>query len=214
MKRTRDKDFEFPYPFEKMLTTYRDVLYSILIRSNYKKIQSFEKSSKDAKKFVKKRFIWKMLFKRDYYMAYKKFKLHSEYYTNTITFFSQNKESDIWKRYYELMKIPLERFNQYSVISKNSFKSNGEFDVYLPKDYKDNSICYIVSNDDVKMLQFINNIFNIIDKNENVLGQKVEGNFKSIDGIFRYQLILEIGARWKIATYSFTDEVLVSFNVF
>jgi len=206
-------NFEFPYPFEQMLTTYKDVLYSILIKSNYKKIQAFEKSSQDAKNFVKKRFVWKMLFERDYYMAYKKFELHPEYYTNTITFFSQNKESSIWKRYYELMKIPLERFNQFSVISKNFFKVNGEFNVYLPKDYQDDSICYIVSNN-VEMIQFINNVFNIIDKNENVLGQKVEGNFKSIDGIFRYQLILQIGARWKIATYSFADEVLVSFNVF
>lgn len=64
------------------------------------------------------------------------------------------------------------------------------------------------------MVQFINNEFNIIDKNENLLGKEVGVDFKSVDGIFRYQVIVQIGARWKIATYSFYDQVLVSFNVF
>ena len=135
MKRTRNDEFEFPYSFADMITKYRDILFSILIRSDYKKVQNFEQTSKDAKEFVEKKFIWKILFKRDYYMTYKKFKLHTEYYTNTITFFSQNKNSNIWKRYYELMKVPLERFNQYSVQSKNYFTPNSNFSIYLPKYY-------------------------------------------------------------------------------
>lgn len=111
------------------------------------------------------------------------------------------------------MKIPLERFNYWSVDSKNCFKENGTYDIYLPKDYKDDSTCYIIG-DDVKMIQFINNGFNVITTNTNFLGKKVEDSFKSIDGLFRYQIVVVIGEIWKIKTYSFEDEVLVSFNVF
>lgn len=195
-----------------------DELFSVLIKLDHVTIKNMQKSNKGLKEFIIKRNVWMIIFQRDYPLAYQMFEKNINEFTIKINAISKTRDSDIWKRYYELMVLPLERYN---LQTNQTRQFEGSAEIYLPNSIDRKVICYIVTESE--------RIYIVISKNDMGqllphktlgkpadLGNRVTGNFKSINGFSRYQLVLIMG-EFRLVEYTIREPELVSnkeFTVF
>lgn len=187
-----------------------DELFSILIVSDYQTVSKFEITSKKNYNLIKDRFVWKILFERDYKVTFDIINKRTAEFGIKLNAISQNTDHDMWKRFYELMLLPLE---YYTTLLKqsNTFILDDSYTIYQSTDV--NSLFFIVLSNG-KMFRGFRG-----DRNELVvdgdfpgpkaLGNPSEGNFKSIEGFSRFQMVMGVGGTFKVLEYVIQSKKLL-----
>ena len=188
-----------------------DELFSILIVSDYQTVSKFEITSKKNYNLIKNRFVWKILFERDYKVTFDIINKRTVEFGIKLNAISQNTDHDMWKRFYELMLLPLE---YYTTLLKqsNTFMLDDSYTIYQSTDV--NSLFFIVLSNG-KMFRGFRG-----DRNELVVeegaspgpsarGSPLEGNFKSIEGFSRFQMVMGVGGAFKVLEYVIQSKKLL-----
>jgi hypothetical protein len=190
-----------------------DILYKLLINADYKFVRDLEKTSKYYKDFISNNKIWKKLFERDYPATSKLFNQKYNEYLIELNYASLN-DSDPWKRYYELMKLDLEKYNWY-IRRSNPFVIDEEAEFYYSNDPE--NLFYIKFGNLIHRAYYDEERDLMIDRfrGQANLGEKIANreNFKSLNGFSRFKLYQ--GDLWEeIWEYKIESRVLVSYGVY
>jgi hypothetical protein len=190
-----------------------DELFSILIVSDYQTVSKFEITSKRNYNLIKDRFVWKFIFERDYKVTFDIINKRKSEFGIKLNAISQNTNHDMWKRFYELMLLPLEYYNTL-LKQSNTFILDDSYTIYQSTDV--NSLFFIVLSNG-KMFRGFRG-----DRNELVVGipeafglgnspkgEAVEGNFKSIEGFSRFQMAMGVGGAFKVLEYVIQSKKLL-----
>jgi hypothetical protein len=203
-----------------------DELFSILILSDYQTVLNFEKASKKNYNLIKDRFVWKFIFERDYKVTFDIINKRKSEFGIKLNAISQNTDHDLWKRFYELMLLPLEYYNTL-LKQSNTFILDDSYTIYQSTEMS--SLFFIVLSNG-KMFRGFRG-----DRNELVVGGvpgafgpgnspkgvgrdfpgpsarevPLEGNFKSIEGFSRFQMVMGVGGSFKVLEYVIQSKKLL-----
>ena len=185
-----------------------DEIFSILIVSDYQTVSKFEITSKKNYDLIKNRFVWKIIFERDYKVTFDIINKRKSEFGIKLNAISQNTNHDMWKRFYELMLLPLEYYNTL-LKQSNTFMLDDSYTIYQSTDV--NSLFFIVLSNG-KMFRGYR-----VDRNELTIeptkygsvGEAVEGNFKSIEGFSRFQMVMGVGGAFKVLEYVIQSKKLL-----
>lgn len=185
-----------------------DELFSILIVSDYQTVSKFEITSKKNYNLIKDRFVWKILFERDYKVTFDIINKRTAEFGIKLNAISQNTDHNMWKRFYELMLLPLEYYTTL-LNQSNTFILDDSYTIYQSTDV--NSLFFIVLSNGKMFRGFRGdeNEITIEPTKYGSVGEAVEGNFKSIEGFSRFQMVMGVGGAFKVLEYVIQSKKLL-----
>ena len=185
-----------------------DELFSILILSDYQTVSKFEITSKRNYNLIKERFVWKIIFERDYKVTFDIINKRKSEFGIKLNAISQNTNHDMWKRFYELMLLPLEYYNTL-LKQSNTFILDDSYTIYQSTEMS--SLFFIVLSNGKMFRGFRGdrNELTIEPTKYGSVGEAVEGNFKSIEGFSRFQMVMGVGGSFKVLEYVIQSKKLL-----